>query len=423
MADFTQKPGKSVFDRMAANPAAPAGLKQSAERSGYAWDQYRTGATQLQPWLPQSMASQATQWYTGQNTQGMNNGWDTKFYNDALALRDLYTQRAAETGDASVYYKQFEDPNATGVALWDDPGGKFKLGDIFLNGKIQTGQNLYDVYGTETADLMIGSFYFGGPQNARLFKQKDSGKYSEEIQKFKTDYTDRARYAQSAQEYQNRIQQHEDSIVRGAGDDLLVAASGAGGAATLAGTGALIGGTLTAWTGPGALIGTAIGAGVGGLVGTVAGWLNKDELTDLTARAATRQDYLKEKFDGPGELPAWGFALKEWGGVGQKLISPGSNLVRGLQDTVNGGRDDQEVGWYATDAEGNSKRNGFWTAMDLAATVTDGIGQFSSPIGRAAYMGTMGAQVVGGVSGLSTGYGFNESRGEFDRYELSLIHI
>ena len=111
---------------------------------------------------------------------------------------------------------------------------------------------------------------------------------------------------------------------------------------------------------------------IGGIVGGVGSWLNKDELTDLAARAATRQDQLKEQFDGFGEAPGWGFAVSEWGGVASKMINPTSNLWRGVNEVQTGGRDDQTVDWYAVDTtSGDRKVDGRTQAIDVAATVVD----------------------------------------------------
>lgn len=422
MANY-DTPGTSAFDRMAANPAAPTGLKQSAQRFGRAQQDYLAGTTQLQPWLPESMMSTATQWYSGQNAEGVENGWDTTFYRDFWNQQSAWMQRAMDEKKSSVFYDQFDpekNPTATGVALWDDPNGQFKFGDVFLNGQLQQGQNLYEVYDRETADNMVGQFLFDDYENKRQFQKQNPQGYSDEVQKLRTQYSEQAKYSKSAEQYQADMQRHEDSIVQGRGDDLLVAGTGLGGALTMGGTGAAIGGALTSWSGPGALLGAVAGGVIGTTVGLIGGWLNKDELTDLAARAATRQDQIKEEFTGAGELPAWGFAVSEWGNVASKMISPTSNIVRGVNEVQSGGRDDQVVDWYKTNDEGERLVPGWAQGVDIAATGADSVLQFSSGAGRALYMGQMSAVVAGKTAALGTGKGFNESRGEFDAYENPL---
>ena len=423
MANF-DKPGNTKFDRMAESPAAPAGMRQSAERADRAQTAFQRGETQQQPWLPESMMSVATQWYSGQNTEGMNNGWDTKFYRAFMGQLDAWTQASVEQRRGSLFYEQFDpdkNPNATGVALWDstkvDPATNkpyFRFGDVILNGKVQEGQNLYEVFDKETADKMLGQFILSPQENARLFKEKSPENYSAAVDRVRQEWNDKALYAKSAEQYQADMQRHEESIVRGAGDDAIVGGSVLGGIATGAGAGAVLG---SAFAGIGAIPGGIVGGIVGGLTGLVGGWLNKDELTDLAARAATKQDYIKRDFEGPGELPAWGFAVSDWGALGQKLISPGSNVVRGVVEVQNGGRDDQQVDWYKVDDQGKSIVPGVARAADLAATVVDSGVQFSSPVGRMAYMGTMGTTVTGKSLALMTDKGFNESRGQFDEYD------
>jgi hypothetical protein len=416
MANY-DKPGTSAFDRMAANPAAPAGLKQSAQRFGRAQQDYLAGDSQLQPWLPQSMMSTATQWYAGQNAEGVENGWDTQFYRDFWNQQSTWMNKAMEEKKSSVFYDQFDpakNPSATGVALWDDPNGQFRFGDVFLNGTLQQGQNLYEVFDERTADNMVGQFLFDDYQNRRQFQKENPKGYSEEIQGLRKQYSEQAAYAKSAEQYQADLQRHEESIVKGRGDDLLVAGGATGGATLFAGVGAAIG---APFAGVGALPGAIIGGVVGSVVGGIGSWLNKDELTDLTARAATRQDQIKAEFAGAGELPAWGFAVEEWGNVGSKLISPTSNLWRGLNEVQMGGRDDQLVDWYKVDDEGNQLVPGWKQGVDLAATGADAVLQFSSAPGRALYMGQMGTVVAGKTTALGTGKGFNESQGQFDPYE------
>jgi hypothetical protein len=422
MANF-DKPGNTKFDKMAESPAAPAGMKQAATRFDRAQTAFQQGETQQQPWLPQSMMSVATQWYSGQNAQGMGNGWDTDFYRSFMGQLDSWTQASVDAKRGSLFYEQFDpdkNPTATGVALWDstkvDPATNqpyFRFGDVILNGKVQPGQNLYEVFDKETADKMLGQFILSPQENARLFKEKSPENYSAAVDRVRKEWNDKALYAKSAEQYQTDMRMHEDSIVRGKGDDAIVGGGLVGGIVTGAGAGAV----LTAVTGPGALIGGIVGGIAGGVTGLVGSWLNKDELTDIAARAATKQDYVKRDYTGFEELAAQGFPVSDWGALGQKLISPGSNVVRGVVEVQNGGRDDQQVDWNKVDAEGKSIVPGWARAADLTATVADSVVQFSSPVGRMAYMGTMGTTVTGKSLALMTDEGFNEARGQFDEYD------
>lgn len=384
MADFT-KPGNTKFDKMAESPAAPAGMQQAATRFDRAQTAFQQGETPQQPWLPQNMMSVATQWYSGQNAQGMENGWDTDFYRSFMGQLDSWTQASVDAKRGSLFYEQFDpdkNPTATGVALWDstkvDPATNqpyFRFGDVILNGKVQPGQNLYEVFDKETADKMLGQFILSPQENARLFKEKSPENYSAAVDRVRKEWNDKALYAKSAEQYQADMQMHEDSIVRGKGDDAIVGGGFLGGVATGGGAGAVIG---SMFGGVGALPGAIIGGIAGGVTGLVGSWLNKDELTDLAARAATKEDYLKRDYTGLEELAAQGFAVSDWGALGQKLISPGSNVVRGVVEVQNGGRDDQQVDWYKVDEKGKSIVPGWARAADLTATVADSAVQFSS---------------------------------------------
>ena len=68
MANF-DKPGSSGFDKMAANPAAPAGLKQGAQRFSEGQRAFFGKQTTVQPWSPSSPVQVATQWYSGANVE------------------------------------------------------------------------------------------------------------------------------------------------------------------------------------------------------------------------------------------------------------------------------------------------------------------------------------------------------------------
>jgi hypothetical protein len=414
----------STFDKMAENPAAPAGMKQAGERYTYAVDQFQQGNTSDQPWLPQNASQMAKNWYTGQNTLGVENGWDTPFYQKFFAQDEEYRRKAAEAGTNSVYYQQFQDPNKleTGIALWDDPNGKFKVGDVFVDGQLQEGQNVYESLGEEQASWLLGSLYQSGSKNKELFKRRDQVGYAEDVRKVAAEWSQGAKFSPQVDAYEEQVDENAEGIQEGFGDNLIKGLSTLGGIAGGFGTGFTAGAVLGSWTGPGSIVTGLVGGIAGGVLGGVAGWdaanANQDQLTDLAARVVTRQQQVEEHFDGVQEILGWGHTLEEASALGMKFISPAQNFVHGLQEKANDSVGDGTIDWNARDAEGNQKAGLNWKMLDLAAAVSDGVGQFGSPVGKYLYTGVMAAGVAGRVMGdVGTDQNFDEVTGGWHEYE------
>lgn len=412
----------SSFDDMAGSPAAPAGMKQAADRYSYQLEQYASGDSQQRPWVPQDAGQLARNWYTGQNTMGVDNGWNTPFYQKFFAQDEEYRQRAAKEDNQSIYFQQFQDPSKkeTGIALWDDPNGKFRVGDVFVDGQVR--ENVYDSMGDDQANWLLGSLYVSGSGNAQLFKKRDQAGYAEEIESKKREWSDLAKYSASAHEYEQDVEENAETIREGVGDSVITAGGVLGGVITGAGLGTIVGGTAGAITGPGAVVTGAAGAIVGGIVGGIAGLfgaeLNEDELIDMAARAYTRQQQIAEEFSGVEEIFAYGHAVEQWSPLAMRFLSPVSNTVRGAKELLDGDRGDGEVDWYGTDENGNPNTSMKWKALDLAGSFADSAGQFGTPVGRAAYTGVMGAGTAGRVSGdVLTDSNFDEATGQFHEYE------
>lgn len=423
MADFSG--GSRSFEKMGESSAAPSGLQQTAQRLGNSQSRWSSGQTSLQPWMPKdSMLETAKQWYAGANSEGTTNGWDTAFYRQAFNQIAQYEQKRDEEGRASAFFEMFDvskNPNATGVATWDDPNGNFVFGDVFLNGVKQEGQNLYETFDEATADVMMGEFLFNGDQKQEFFSKGPEMRqtYRTKVEELRQANSDMARYAPQRERLDQDITERERAYQEGAVDDALIGGSSIlTGILTGAGTAAAAAAAGTAWSGPGALVSGLIGGAVGGVVGGVSAWLNQDELVEIAARSAVQAELANEKdWAGVGDVTSAGFNLKNYSGLTMKMISPLSNAVHGAEELRAGKVGDLDVAFYATNEEGENIRPSFMTGLDLAGTLGDSVLQFASPAGRALYMGTMGTAVVGGTAALTTGAGFNERTGDFDEYD------
>lgn len=423
------------------NPAGPAGLGQTATRLDQAQAQYESGGGQrLQPWMPQgSMLETAKSWYAGANSEGTKNGWDTDFYATALGgtlasgqqVQGQYAEwqnKAAQEGRGSRFFDWLDtrkNPNATGVATWEDQSRGIRFGDVFNGGK-KVG-NLYDDYDQATADVMVGEFLFSNDEKERMFRDPNRQQvYRTAVEERKVQETDRAKYSKSAEDFDRDVKATEDawhgverdaqgnvvSDSMGAGEVGTVLGGVAGGTALGAGIGTMFGGPL----------GTLIGGVIGGVAGGVSSFLNQDQLIEVGARAWEVTDRANQMYgtkDGiAGNIQTIGIGIQEFSGLAMKFIAPVSNTVQGIYDWKHGDIGDATSEFYAMDPEtGQRKRNGWWQALDLTATLGDSALQFSSGYGIWAYMGTMMGNVGGNVVGMTTGAGFNDMTGQFDEYD------
>lgn len=409
MADFSKGPS-DYWKNQARNPAAPMGLRQASAST--AQDLQEWDGQGPKPWTPESMLDVASSWYTGANSQGMENGWNTEFMQKAFDQMNRYYALAAEQQDQSVWFTQFDptkNPTATGVVMWDDPQRGLNFGDVFVDGVKQEGQNLYQAFDKRTADVMMAEFMLDGPEKTRLFEQIPRGNpdaVGNRVQELRTQNSETAATAITKGAFKAQTDARELEYQQGWQDPALIAGGAAGGA--------LMGAGIGSFGGP---VGTLIGGAVGGIVGGVSSWLNQDELRDLAARSAVVSQMANERYQGTDQVGALGVTIKEFSGLGMRLISPMSNTVRGIEDARRGDVGDMTAEWYEFTPDGDRQRSNWVTGLDLAASVADSALQFSSGAGRAAYMGVMGATTAGGVAGMIPGEGFNYSTGEFDAYE------
>ena len=385
----------------AAEAAAPAGLEPTVvERQENGGLSALSGARERAGRLPG--------WQTGGRNGGTENGFQTDFYNRMYEQRDRYL----ESGNLRDWY---EDEELTGVATWNQQSkrhGDVKFGDVFENG-VKVG-NLLDGssgYSENEAYTLLGDLVLDSKTRSEIYQDTaNPGRLKDEVTRAAESRQQEIDAWGTQQAYQSDV-----DALKGEWDDTATAlaitgAGAAGGAATGAGAGAAIG-ALFAGVGaiPGAVVGGLIGGAIGGLGGGTAAALNRDQIEDVAARAAVQTGMAAEEFGAAGGLST---GLRSWGGAAVTAISPLSNTVQGLVDLASeGGPGDGSAAFY------EEEQNGFLQALNVGATLGDSLLQFLSPTGRALFMGTMGAQVAGGLSSLVTQEGalFDDRSGTFDR--------
>ena len=340
----------------------------------------------------------AQDWYGGANAQGTQNGYNTTFMNEVFRQQN----QAAQNGTLD---KVFERPDATGVVSWDYTGKdskgntrNFKFGDVFSKGEYIG--NMYDVYDHPTADVMMADFTLDANTKQELFEQGGTA-LSDRMQEVRNENTKQWQDVRSAQGFEADVQRRAEGYQEGAKDDAAVFGAGfAGGSAIAA---------------PSFALGPEVGIPVtliGGVVGGVSAWLNKDELVQGAARAKAMQDLAGEQFNAAAGLST---GLQQWSALGMKAISPLGSAVHGIYDISEGEWGDAESQFYEVDSEGNA-RPGWVTSIDIAAGFGDAALQFMSPWARGIYMGTMSAQISGSVAQLAStgGFTWDDRSGSFD---------
>jgi len=387
----------------ASNPAGPRGLQQVSEQahdvaagagpqSGSLIGQYAVeGGSQVEA---------ARSWYTGANMEGVSNGWDTGFMAEAFNQFDEMQAQAKEQEDPELFADWFKRDDATGVVTWDDEERGYERGDVFNAGK-KVG-NVYKDFDERTANVMMAEFTLDRETKAKIFADPDRDRWlADEVGKVLDQNTEWAKNVGAVVEFEGNVDERQEGILEGKSEAGLVLAGGAGGTAVGAGIGSIV---------PG--VGTLVGSGVGFLFGAGSAYLNRDQLSEQMARAQEITSLAGKKY---GEMEAFSVGLKEWSGVGMKLISPTSNLVQGLADSDRG---DGESGFYAVDENGQRTTSKAVRAADVGASLADAVLQFSNPLGVAAYMASTGGHVVGSAGFMaSTGAGWNDRIGDFDDYE------
>ena len=399
MADYT----KSSWGKQQSNPAAPEGLKQLSGRTEQAWG--------LQEWVPESYAQSSQSWFGGQNNQGVNNGWETEFWRRSAASYNDALTAAAKTGKATDFYNWFERPGATGIATWADEEKGQRVGDVYENGVKLEGQNIYDVYGEETASQMIGKIIFDGPTQARMNRDSDPiNKWRSEVERQTGEWSESAKHAKTAQDQQDKIYAEQVDLL--ANDTNTGGLAVGAGVATAAMTSAGLAAAGFSWTGPGALV----AAGIAGVAGGISGWMNRDQLTQVWATGNVMADAaVDQKY---GQDTAFFQQLASKGQLAVKVISPFQNAVQGSADEYYGKAGDAVEEFYAVDEENKRKVPGWVMGADVVGAFADSLVQFTNPIGMYSYMGATGASVLGQAgTGILSNAVYNQRTGEWDKLE------
>ena len=343
---------------------------------------------------------------TGRNLNGgpggMSNSWDTPFYRNFISGY----QSAMDNGSAGSYFLN----RKTGIALAnqegvDDSGMRqvVRAGDVYDEGKLVG--NVYDQYGGEQADLILGQLWLSGQEQAKGVRIADKRAEVEQDM--------------SARVGRERFDAEVEGIKKEWGDTADWAAplgGGLGGAAVGASAGAAIG---AAFGGVGAVPGALIGGIIGGLglgaVGAVGAGMNRDELEDAAARGEAQARMLdREGLGGAG----FSTRLQTWSMLAGEAANPLKQAVHGAAEVMIDGNavgDDQSA-FYSTNADGTLKRDAVWTGVDVAAGLGGAALQFTSPLGRLAFQGQMLGQIGGktGTLAMTGGTSFDERTGQFD---------
>ena len=393
------------YEKQQGYPSAPAGLQQQAARQaggGF-------GNTLDQIYGDQGYSGIASTWYTGQNTEGTNNGWSTPFFEKMMAQN-------SELSASGGLNTQFERPDATGVVLWDhsstnaEKPQEYHFGDVYEDGKFQG--NVFKVFDRDTANMMMADVLYDRNQKTDILSDSSPlERLDLEVKKSQETNNLEIPKALAALEFENeRVKPRAETFAKHGGEQAVAAAGGVGGAITTAVAAAGTASALGAPLGPG---GIAVAGGAGFLVGGVGAWFNRDELLELSARAYETTSLSNRE---NSTLATIGVGLQEWGGVAAQFTSPLTQASHGLVELTSGTPGDRESAYYAVDDTGKPTRPLWAKPLSLGAMVTDSAMQFASPLNRGIYMTQMGARVGGGVVGLtfSGGEMFDPREGGFD---------
>lgn len=385
----------SIVNQQTKNPAIPTGLSQVAEQANdVATEQGRFKDSLLGSYVTQpevGYVGAAKSWYAGANMAGVSNSWDTGFQAEAFKQFSEQQDLAMQQQDATVFYDWFARPDATGVSTWDDEKRGIVRGDVFNDGK-KVG-NIYSDFDSRTANVMMAEFTLDGKTKQKIFADPDRDRWlGDEVEKVIAANTELMTSSKAQKAFTGNVEERQAELLEGSGDELLTLAGTVGGAALTAGAAATVAGS---WTGPGALL-----AGLGGaVVGGGAAFLNKDQLTEQTARALEVSSLANKKF---GEMQGFTTGLTELSGVALRSINPVSNLVQGGFDAHAGSVGDGNSEFYAVDADGKRKASKWVRGADLAGTLADSVLQFSNPVGIGLYMAGTAGHVVGSVGTLAS---------------------
>lgn len=338
------------------------------------------GAQQASWWAPAPNAA----WLTGQNLDGQENGWDTKFYNDFV---NGYGE-ARSRGEGRRYFAE----RNTGVALWDDAKGSFRFGDTFVSGEFKG--NVYDQFGQEQGDLMMGKLVlgrdlgrFGSPQELR-----------EGLREFRNTARREAADAFTAKDFQAAVDDEVKNV-----DYWQAVGAGAGvGALTGGGIGALAGGA-----------GIALGAGIGALAGGAGAALNIDELKRQiaadTVRARLAAQESEANWGSSSANDAVNTGMDAWSALVSTMRAGGNpvtNLLKGAREVSEGGVGDDKL----IDDDSFA-----WGAATTATGFGDALVRSVGVPGRVLFQAEMmsGGLYAGATLGQTQGEAFDERAGRF----------
>jgi hypothetical protein len=394
-------------NQQANNPANPSGLQQDAKarQDSGLYDPYAPPGQSSDPGDPTTYTAKS--WYTGQNREGTNNGWDSDFW-----ARAMEANKAA--GEAGKLNEQFQTPQfATGVVTWDHTatdgsGQDFHFGDIYDNGK-KVG-NVFHEFKNQpaTANLMMADILFDAKTKAHIYADSDpTTALSSAVQQAHETNNVEVPKMLASKEFNENVDRRTGEIAEGKSQ------------AAIVGGGALAGGTLAAgvtavggaWLGPLDAIPTSVAFLGGSAVGGVGAWLNRDTLDQQAARAA---EITSMSFKENSTLAGVGTAVQQWSGFGGRLLSPISNVTQGVADLGHAG--DGQSEFYRLDDKGDRTVSKWLQVADVGATVADSVLQFGSPVGRLLYTTQMAGTIGGEVTELAAtgGKSFDYTRGGFD---------
>ena len=393
--------------------SAPEGQRQAARAAeGFSRNdpQYRDSG--VGRWTAENgFTSTLSSWFTGRNTQGVNNGWDSDFMRRSLDQQD----RLAQSGQLNSWFDTQKNPDATGVVTWDhesSDGTKRRFGDVYDKGEFQG--NLYDTYDRDTANLRMAAITLDGKQQERLNKDSDPMKaYDHKIREIREENRVNVPKAYGAAEFNAKVAKTQDKLDEGFWSELIgaVGAFGAGlatGASVAAGSTAVTGGAAA----PAAPFIT-LGAGLLSAGGYL---LNQDEMEMQAARVV---EQTKAAADENGGVAAPFTALKGAGGLTLQAASPVSNIYKGVADAAleDSKIGDDKAGYYERTDTGERKANTAVRAGSLAAMAIDGFLQFGSQPARRLYGAGIGAHLTGGAGelALTGGMQFNDRSGQFEQ--------
>lgn len=313
----------------------PGKAKSSLAGPSGRWsDSFRQPTSAAAPsgasWADRYNSAPNAAWLGGQNTDGQGNGWDTNFYEQFTTGY----QEAQGRGEGADYFAA----KRTGVALWDDPDGRFKFGDTFINGRDEG--NVYEKFGQQQGDLLMGRLVLG----TELGRHKDPADLADRLREFRVSALHDAEDAATFKDYEKLVGQKAKDIT----DWEIQLAGAAQGALTWGGVGALAG---TVGTPVAMAIGAGVGAIGGGIVGFVGADANKDAIRRQIAESRVQADLgARRMADSTGQEWLSGLNQGVQYALGDISATGGTigNLVQGIREIQAGGVGDgkrQESDW------------------------------------------------------------------------------